>query len=541
MSKFRNHSLVEKMENLQPQETLVEALDIPKPNQTNLQGFEAYSIDNWLRLISMLNTLKLENQFYRSESETMSELKNLISVCGQEDPYFVAQCIVYSRCKGEGMRSINHFAATILAPYLTGRDWAKRFYSSWNKKEQKGGTIFRADDISEIVHCFKSINDKTITNAMKKGFKEALENMDAYSLLKYKDSILDIINLVHPDPNKSKAFVDYMGNKVPAFEAIIKGYKVSADTWEVAQSEAGQIVAQAVIEGKISEEQAKIVLKEQKSQNWKGLLMENKLGVLAAIRNLRNILINDPDDETIDMLCRLVSNPKSIRDGKIMPYQLDLANEVMNAEFNNSNSRKVSKALLWGYEISLPNLSDLLSGNNLVIIDMSGSMEIIVSDPRRQVKYKSTCLDKASLIGMTIAKATNADVIRFGSKAEYVSYNPNMDVFSLSEIIKKDMGATSLSEAWHLAGSSGKKYDRVFILSDNECNQGSTYSAYKKYVEKVGSPYVYSIDLASYGTTAIVGHKVRYYYGFGYSMFDDIAKSEFNPTHHLDKIRAIQI
>jgi hypothetical protein len=132
-------------------------------------------------------------------------------------------------------------------------------------------------------------------------------------------------------------------------------------------------------------------------------------------------------------------------------------------------------------------------------------------------------------------------VIRFGSSAEYVNYNTNQDVFTLSRNVQKDMGGTSLSQAWVLAERSGRKYDRVFILSDNECNMGSTYRNYTSYVEKVGDPYVYSIDLASYGTMAIAGPKVRYYYGYGYGMFDDIAKSEFNPTYHLDKIRKVEI
>ncbi len=541
MAKFRNTSLAEKIETLEPQENLVAKNSVPQPNTQNLQGFEAYSIDNWLRLISLLNTSKLENQYYRNESDTMKELKTLIDTCGKEDPYFVAQCIVYSRCIGEGMRSINHLAAVYLAPYMSGKDWTRRFFSGWDKKNQKGGTVFRPDDMSEMVACFTALNGKSITNAMKKGFASTLEKLDTYSLLKYKSSILDIFNLVHPNQKNSKATVEYEGKVVPTFEAIVKGYNVSADTWEVAQSEAGQIVAKAVKEGKLSEEKAKEVLTEAKAENWKGLLTENKLGILAAVRNIRNILTNNPDQITVEKLCSLLSDEVAIRNGKVMPYQLDLANEVLIAEFNDSNSRKVSQALLDGYQKAIPNLAELLTGNNLVMIDMSGSMGVPVADPKRKTRYQSTCMSKASLIGMTIAKAVNADVIRFGSNAEYVSYNSNSDVFGLAKSIQKGMGGTSLSSAWNEAQRSGRKYDRVFILSDNECNVGSTYSAYKSYVEKVGNPYVYSIDLASYGTVAIAGPKVRYYYGYGYGMFDDIAKSEFNPMHHIEKIRKVEI
>ena len=543
MSKFRNKALQDRVANKPLRKAAVArkvtAKAIPTPDTTNLQGQAAYGLPKWLNLVSKLNTLKLENQYYKSETQTMKDVKSLIDQCAKEDPYLTAQAIVYSRCVGEGMRSINQYAAVVLAKQASGKEWAQRFYGLWNKKLQAGGTIFRPDDIAEIVACYTSLNSTTITNAMKKGFKKALEEMDAYSLLKYKGALLDVINLVHPDPKKSKAVVKYGRKNVPVFEAIMKGYEVSADTWESAQSEAGQIVAKAVKEGKLSTAEAVVVLKEAKADNWKGLLEDGKLGILAALRNIRNVLKTVNEPKTVRMLCDLLANDELIRRGKIMPYQIDLAYEVVKTEF--SGAREVLQALLRGYEQSLPNLTELLVGNNLVIIDMSGSMTKIVVDPNRKTNYSSSSMDKASLIGATIAKATNADVIRFGDNAEYVKYNSNLNVFDLSKSLKRDMGCTSLAAAWRLAGASGKKYDRVFILSDYECNKGSTYSAYTSYLSNVGDPYVYSIDLASYGTQALIGPKVRYYFGFGTAMFDDIATSEFNPMYHLEKIKKIVI
>lgn len=548
MSKFRNAKLASTVGALQPKTNLVAAAAIPAPNTINIQGHKAYTQDKWLKLLTMLNTLKLENQFYRNENLTTLELKSLINECAQTDPYFTAQCIVYSRCVGEGMRSINHLAAVYLAPHLAGHEWGKRFYASWNKKDLKGGTVFRPDDISEMVAAYSALNINpvtnkpyAITNAMKKGFKSAIESMDSYSILKYKSSLLDIINLVHPNPSESKAFVKYGDKKVSVFEAVMKGYNVSADTWEVAQSDAGQIVAKAVKEGKLSKEDAEVVLREAKADNWESMLVDGKLGILAALRNIRSILLAKSNSNTIDLLCKLISDPEAIRKGKIMPFQIDMANEVLLAEFSDSNARTISRALLKGYELALPNLAELLSGDTLVMVDFSGSMSSIVTDPSRKIRYKSSAMDKAALIAATIAKATNGDIIRFGSAAEYVNYNPNLDVFTLANSIKREMGGTSLSTAWNCAKNSLKKYTRVFILSDNECNVGSTYKSYSAYVESVGDPYVYSVDLASYGTNCIAGPKVRYYYGFGYSMFDDIASNEFNVNYHIEKVKKIQI
>ena len=548
----------------QPKPNLVNASKIPTPDTTNQQGYSAYSQDKWLTLLTMLNTLKFEPQYYRSQTQTLKELQTLIDNCAKEDLYLTCQCIVYSRCLGEGMRTISHASSVFIAPYISGQEYSKRFYGLWNKKEQKGGVIFRPDDMAEILAGYVALNgqvQQTVTtvngvpvsndvktsgpklsNAMKKGFKSALESLDTYSLLKYKSNLIDIINLVHPSPKLSKATVEYNGEKISTIDAIMKGYNVSANTWEVNQGEAGQIVAKAVKEGKLTEDEAKETLTQAKADNWKELLDTNKLGVLAALRNLRNVLLNNPESSTITKLCELVSNPTLIREGKIMPYQLDLANEIMIAEFNSPYARQISMALAKGYELAIPNLSALIPGQNVIFLDQSGSMGYEIKLPGQKYSSRTSCISKAALIAATIAKATNADIIVFGSSAKYVQYNPNLDVFTLAkQLSTADMGGTNLATAWNLAQASGRKYTRTFILSDNECNRGNTYSSYMSYVKNVGHPYVYSVDLAGYGTNCIAGEKVRYYYGYGFSMFDDIAKSEFNAAYHLDQVRKVVI
>ena len=548
----------------QPKTNLVNANKIPKPDTTNQQGLPAYSQDKWLTLLTMLNTLKLEPQYYRSVTNTLKELQTLIDQCAKEDLYLTCQCIVYSRCLGEGMRTISHASSVFIAPYISGQEYSKRFYGLWNKKEQKGGVIFRPDDMAEILAGYVALNvqiQQTVTtvngvsvsndvkilgpklsNAMKKGFKSVLESLDSYSLLKYKSKLIDIINLVHPSPKLSTAKIEYNGEQVSTIDAIMKGYNVSANTWEVNQGEAGQIVAKAVKEGKLDDQEAKQVLTQAKADNWKELLDTNKLGILAALRNLRNILINNPSQDTINKLCDLVSNPTLIREGKIFPYQLDVANEIMLSEFSTSYSRQISQALAKGYELAIPNLKELLPGNNVVFLDQSGSMTWEIKLPGSKNGSRTSCISKAALIAATIAKATNADIICFGSTARYVQYNPNLDVFSLAkQLSSSNMGGTNLSTAWKLAQQSNRKYTRTFILSDNEVNRGSTYNSYMSYVKNVGHPYVYSVDLAGYGTNAIAGDKVRYYYGYGFAMFDDIAKSEFNAAYHLDKVKKVVI
>ena len=331
--KERNAQLKNALGAMATKERITEVASIPAEDTVNRQGLPAYSLTDELRLLSMLNTLKIQNQYYRDEDTMLRELRDLVERIGMNKPYFLAQAIVYSRCMGEGMRAINQLAATLAAPFIAGTPWAKAFYSLWDRKKKQGGVIYRVDDMTAIKDAYVALNGGSVlSNAMKKGFANVLVNLDAYSLAKYKDDVIDLANLVHPISKYSKAVVTINGKEMKVIDALMNGITVSADTWEVAQSEAGQEVAKAVKEGKLTKDEAEKVLTEQKNANWEALLSEGKLGILAALRNIRNML-KEPKKEVIDKLCALVSDGKKIRDGLIMPYQLDLAYSIVENEF----------------------------------------------------------------------------------------------------------------------------------------------------------------------------------------------------------------
>lgn len=542
--KDRNSQLRGSLGSMATKEAAQAINSIPKEDAVNRCGAPAYSLSDELRLIAMLNTLKLEPQYYRTENETMKELRDLIERIALRDPYFVAQAIVYSRCKGEGMRSINHLAAALLAPFISGKEYAKRFYGKWYKKEDHGGCINRPDDMTEIKDVYSALNESTLSNAMKKGFASYIENMDAYLLTKYKKTVIDIANLVHP---KSKVTIkDSNGNDINVLNAIMNGINIVADTWETAQSEAGQEVAKAVREGKLTKEKAEQVLNEAKEDNWKTLLADNRLGILAALRNIRNILSVSEDQEVIENLCKLLSNGELIRKGLIMPYQIDMAYEIVRMLPSSSEQRKVMQALQKGYVTAVPNLAQAMTGKTAVLLDCSGSMQTRCCVPGKSGQYYgSTACEKGGLIAATIAKATNADIVRFGSGAVFANYDINQNVFTLGkELSNCNMGGTCISSAFDILK---KKYDRIILISDNECNErgwgGSwTSGGYKNYMRRTGAnPYVYAIDLASYGTVPLKGDRVFYYAGYGFAMFEDIATKEFNPNQHIDKVRKIVI
>lgn len=554
--KDRNAQLKATLGTMAPKERVVEVMNIKKEDTVNRQGFKAYSLDDKLRLITMLNTLKLQPQFYRTETEQMAELRDLIERIAVKDAYFVAQAIVYSRCVGEGMRSVNHLAAALLAPYASGQEWSKRFYGLFNKKESKnglvtGGCIYRPDDMTEIAAVYDALNKGVLSNAMKKGFASVIENLDGYQLAKYKKNIIDMSNLVHPNSSKSNETITIDGKTVKVLDALMQGINIPADTWEHANSEAGQEVAKAVREGKISKNEAEKILTEAKNDNWESLLIDGKLGVLAALRNIRNIMKN-PRKSVIDAWCKLITTDGLIRKSLVLPMQIDLAYETVMREFVNADySPKVQQALLDAYEMSIPNLTSVLSGKTCVIVDCSGSMRCAVNVGYNRNNWcnytrreTESCSYKAGLIAATICKATKADVIKFGSDAKYFGYNKNANVFALAKQIgTNDYGATYPYRAFELMRSMRKSYDRIIFISDNEVNSYNlTSDSYRRYIHDVCSPYIYAIDLAAYGTTPISNdNKVQYYYGYGSQLFDDISKNEFNPNYHIDKISKVVI
>ena len=158
------------------------------------------------------------------------------------------------------------------------------------------------------------------------------------------------------------------------------------------------------------------------------------------------------------------------------------------------------------------------------------------------IKSTCTCKYKAGLIAATIAKACDADIVKFGSRASEFPINKYENVFSLAaKIGTSEYGGTRPSTAFDLLTQNQKKYDRIIFISDNEVNSYNlTSDSYKKYL-RVCSPYIYAVDLAAYGTTPLAGDKIAYFYGYGPQLYEDMTKNEFDPSAIIDKVKSIVI
>ena len=130
-------------------------------------GEMAFKLKEKEELVSTMMTTFLQGAYYENESEIVERIKELV---GKVDPRFVAKLAIYARNEGN-LRAVTHLVAALLAKYVGGEEWGKRFYNK---------IVVRPDDMSEIVAAYASLNGmglndiKKIPNAIKKGFKEAL-------------------------------------------------------------------------------------------------------------------------------------------------------------------------------------------------------------------------------------------------------------------------------------------------------------------------------------------------------------------------------
>jgi hypothetical protein len=156
------------------------------------------------------------------------------------------------------------------------------------------------------------------------------------------------------------------------------------------------------------------------------------------------------------------------------------------------------------------------------------------------------CMEKAALIGATLAKGIGADLYQFATTCEEVKYNPNDSVNTIKKIGLSQEGrvghGTSFTSIFDTLSRSGK-YDRVFIISDLQGGDSITRgSSFQNYKSKFGEPTIYSIDIQGYGTTMFKpGNKLVQLFGYSADIYEMVRRAEMDPKAILTAINAIEI
>ena len=505
----------------------------------NAQGGQSIKFVPEMELVGLLAT-GLDGRFYETESDREKRLIEVIKQVGKNDPELVAKALVYARTV-MGQRSVTHVGAVAALSVLSGSPLASRFFTKRDRKENRGGIVFRVDDMLEIVaYYFLRNAGKPLPNSIKRGFKRVLETADTYELAKYQGkgksiSMVDIVNLVHPHPSEKMQ---------DTFKKLMKGELKQFNTSEDKNTKSGQNVAAKVKSGAITKEQGEVELKEAKGENWKQLITDGTLGYLALLRNLRNI-VNDTTDEVYQTALAMLVDEKRVRKSLVFPHQIDLAFEVLMLEENVPMARRTSllTAVNKAYELSIPNLTELFThGRTAVVVDTSSSMRSNALSLNGKRTPNSHAVDKASLIGATLVKGIGADLYSFDSDCRKMQYNPLDSINTIKKmVVDTTNGGNTVFES--IFRNLNGKYDRIFVISDMQGGdsllRGSTYQSY---VRTHGQPFIYSIDLCGYGNTMFKqNEKLINLFGYGSDIYESIKSSEINPKAILDEIRKIVI
>lgn len=475
-----------------------------KTKTVNLAGGEAYSQSDKLEFVSILLTSFVQNEFYRDSDDTLNRLSSLIDKI--DDKQFIAKSAIFARDRFY-MRSITHAVSAILAKKISGQDWAKDFYQK---------VISRPDDMAEILAYYNTLQTGKVKypNAMKKGFAKAFDKFDNYQIAKWRLNnkeikLVDIVNLVHPKPT--------IKNET-SLNSLINNELKATMTWESMLSAAGQ-----------NAESSDDVL-ENKKEAWIELLNSGRIGYMALLRNLRNIIEQAP--ESIDRACELLVNEKMISGSKVLPFRFMTAYEqIMN--INSAESRKVLVAIEQAINISCKNVPKF-DGSTVVVLDTSSSMKSMGLKNNNPSKI-------GSLFAALLAKSNMCDVMTFDRDARYVTYDPNNSVISVRNSFGFSGGSTNFKAVFQ---TLNKKYDRIIILSDMQGFVGysTPINEFKEYKKKFdANPFVYSWDLKNYGTMMFPEKSVFCIAGFSEKVFDIIKLMERDKEAFIKEIESIEL
>ena len=470
-----------------------------QPTVKNFMNEDAFLLKPKEEFISSIMTtfLSKDGSYYESSNE---EVNRILSLLEKIDPLFACKAAIYARENGN-MRSISHLLGAALAKYISGQEYAKRFYNR---------LIVRADDMSEIVSAYASLNGmslkdiKKIPNSIKKGFKEALERLDAYQIDKYKMknrevSLIDLIRLFHPKGNQKNA---------EAFKRLVNGESLEGlyetKIFEKEMTKAGQLTKGATEDEK----------KEAKHEAIAEILGNVKgMPIMNLIRNLRNIILYAPDK--VEDACAQLRIKDKILNSRLLPFRFATAfaeiekmtwgkpntdtaiafesdkaeGELTKAQFD-SLKRSVLDVLEDAIQYSVENIPEL-EGNVAILVDHSGSCRGDAGGFSAVSAFSKTSTAMiGNLFGSMMAyRQKNVYIGLFGDKLIDVPMDRNMKMLDFNKM-SFDKGAccgpcteAGIYDFMRKCIDEKKKVDNVVVFSD--CQIGNnTYEFTPWYGDK---------------------------------------------------------
>ncbi len=380
---------------------------------------------------AVLTCLLWERAFYEDGNDLAQRIADLVS---RVDPAKVAKLAIEARDKMR-LRHVPLFLCTELA---------RRRGNGPLVRKTLAEVIRRPDELCETVAMFWRDGRKPcLTRGIKKGLAEAFAKFSEYQLAKWnRDSeirLRDVLFLCHAKPQSCE--------QAALWRRLIDNELTVPDTWETALSSGAD-----------------------KKETWTRLLSEKKLGGMAVLFNLRNMINAGVDTQLIRQ--RLTQGIKMA-----LPFRF-----VTAARYNPILEDAIEKAMLKGL-VEMPPLH----GNTGLLVDVSGSM----ADPLSS-KGDTTRMDAGA--GLAILLRELCEQVYVATFSRECVLVPPRRGFALRDAVINSQrhGATYLAQALQALRRERAEWrdlDRIIVITDEQSHDGFTAA---------WTPRAYMLNVASY-------------------------------------------
>jgi hypothetical protein len=370
---------------------------------------------------SVMACLLWENLAYEDGKSVVENIKALIP---QVDPKVVASIAVEARMK----QKLRH------VPLLIVREMARLTKHKPFVADTLYKVIQRADELAEFLAIYWKDGKCPISNQVKKGLARAFTKFNAYQLAKYnRDNVIklrDVLFLCHAKP------IDQA--QAELWKALIDDKLPTPDTWETELS-AGK----------------------DKAETFTRLIDEGKLGALAFVRNLRNMIQSNVKRAAI------IKGFETINPRWLVPLDL-----LKAADFAPDYIRELDQMLL-----NLMGNAPKLPGTTYFVLDVSGSMRSSVSEKsqyNRQEAGTAMCVLAAGICEHVViyltAGSDSARTHKTMRVTPYQGFSLKKEIERLSDYRIMGGGGIFTRQCleWMRDDAKGEVPDRIIIFSDSQ-------------------------------------------------------------------------
>lgn len=383
----------------------------------------AISAEKQLVRMTLANML-WEDQFYVDGKKSAEVIADLVKKC---DAKFVSNIAILARTQFK----LRH------VPLLLARELAR---TSRLAAHVLNAVIQRPDEMSEFLSIYWKDGKIPLANQVKKGLATAFAKFNEYSLAKWdKNSaavkMRDVMFLVHPKPASPE--------QAALFKRVASNELATPDTWETELSAGAD-----------------------KGQTFSRLMAEKKLGALAFLRNLRNMVQAGVDEQIIRTYA------KTLDVSKVLPFRYIAAARIV-PQFEDMLEAMMLKSL---------ESHEKLPGKTKLYVDVSGSM----FGAKISAKSDLERFDAAAALAILCREiCEEVEIYSFSYDAVRV---PARRGFALVEAIRNSQqhGGTNLGSSLK---SSASKCDRVIVFTDEQSHDTVNAPAFgaKGYVINVAA------------------------------------------------------